>query len=49
MGVELDDPTFTHGQLYVMASRVADSTHLHLAVNNSVSRKTRNVVHKEIQ
>ena len=47
MGVSLDEPTFTHGQLNDAASRLADLQHLHFAVNNSVSRKTRNVVYKE--
>ena len=45
-GVWQEEPTFTHGQLYVAASRVGDAKHPHLAVNNSVSRKTRNVVYK---
>ena len=31
-----------------MASRVVDTQHLHFAVSNGVSRKTRNVVYKEI-
>ena len=43
-----EEPTFTHGQLYVAASRVGDPKHLHFAVIKSVSRKTRNVVYKEI-
>ena len=37
-----------YGQLYVAMSRVADPQHLHFAVNNSVCRKIRNVVYKEI-
>ena len=44
----LAEPTFTHGLLYVAASRIGDPQHLHLAANDSVSRKTRNVVYKEI-
>ena len=48
VGVWLAEPTFTHGQLYVAASSVADPQSLHLAVNKRVRRKTRNVVYKEI-
>ena len=48
MLVWLEEPTFTHRQLYVAASRIAIPQHLHFAVNNSVSRKTRNVVYEEI-
>ena len=42
VGVWLEQPTFTHGQLYVVASMVGDPQRLHFAVNKSVSRKTRN-------
>ena len=35
-------------QLYVAVSRVADPQHLHFAVSNGISRKTRNVVYKEL-
>ena len=48
VGVWLEEPTFTHGQLYVAASMVAEPQHLHVAVSNSISRKTRTVVYKEI-
>ena len=48
VGVRLEEPTFTQGQLYVAASRVGDHQHIQLAVNKSVSRKTRNVIHREI-
>ena len=48
VGVWLEEPTFTHGQLYVAASIVADPQHLLFAVSNGVSRKTRNVVYNEI-
>ena len=46
--VWLDKPTFTHGQLNVMASSVGDPQHLQLAANKNDSRKTRNIVYKEI-
>ena len=48
VGVWLEEPTFTHGQLYVTVLRVADPQYLYFAVNNSGSRKTRNVVYKAI-
>ena len=37
-----------YGQLCVAASRVADPQHFHFTVNDGVSRKTWNVVYKEI-
>ena len=42
----LEQPTFTHGQLY--ASRVGETQHLNFAAKKIVSRKTRNVAYKEI-
>ena len=36
VGVWLEEPTFTHGQLYFMASMVADRQHLRFAIDNSV-------------
>ena len=44
----LEESTSTRWQLYFVASKVVDPQHLHFAVNKSVRRKTRNVVHKEI-
>ena len=41
VGIWLLEPSYTHGQLHVAASRVADPQHLHFAVNNNVCRKTR--------
>ena len=49
IGVWLEQPTFKHGQLYVATSRVEDRQNFNFAVNKSVSRKTRNVVYREIQ
>ena len=48
VGVRLEEPTFTHRQLYVTASWLGDPQHLHIAVIKSVRRKTRNVVYEEI-
>ena len=45
--VWLEESTITHGQLYVAASWIADPQRLLFAVNNSVSRKTMNVVYEE--
>ena len=42
MGVWLEQPTFTYGQLYVRPRRPSTST-----VNKSVSRKNRNVADEE--
>ena len=48
VGVRLEEPAFTHGQLHVAATRVGDPQHFHFAVIKSVSRKAMNVVYKEI-
>ena len=48
VGVCLEEPTFTHGQLYFVASWVADPQHLHFAVHNGFCRKNRNVVYNEM-
>ena len=48
VGLWIEESTFTHGQLYVAVSKVADTQHFYFAVNKSVSRKNRNVVYKEI-
>ena len=46
VGIRLEEPTFTHGQLHVAATSVAETQHHHFAVSNSFSRKTWNVVYK---
>ena len=47
VGLWIEEPTFTHGQLYVDASEVGDPQQHHFVVNKSV-RKTKNVVYEEI-
>ena len=47
-GVWLQEPVFTHGQLYVAASRVGHPDHLALAIPTSKIKQTGNVVFKEI-
>ena len=46
VGVWLEEPIFTHGQLYVTASIVGDPQHLYFTANKSASRKTRNDAYK---
>ena len=48
VGTWLAEHSFTHRKLYVEASWEIDPQHLHIAVDNSVSRKTRNVIYKEV-
>ena len=48
VGVWLNDAYFTHGQLYIAASRVGDPTHLTIAVYKTNKGLTRNVVFKEV-
>ena len=48
MGVWLEEPVFTHGQLYVAASRVDNLSHLHIAIIRSSDQKKRNVVYLKI-
>ena len=44
----LEEPTLIHELLYVAMSTVADPQRPHIAVSNSVDRKTRNVAYEEI-
>ena len=45
MGAWLEKPVFTHGQLYVAASRVGNLSHLHIAINRFSDKKKRIVVY----
>ena len=40
VGVWLEELRFTQGQLYDATSREVDPQHLHLVMNNCISRKT---------
>jgi ATP-dependent DNA helicase PIF1 len=43
-GILLDEPVFTHGQLYVPASRCGDRNSIHFFLNS----QTANVVDSEV-
>ena len=44
-GLQLEEPCFSHGQLYVGASRVGSKNNLYIY---TPTRKTRNIVYKEV-
>ena len=48
VGVYLNEPVFTHGQLYFALSRVASIDDLTVATNSEIEGTTRNVVYNKV-
>lgn len=48
VGIWLEEPVFTHGQLYVAASRVGSPNSVKFAVKESHDGMTRNPVYREV-
>ena len=48
VGIYLEEPCFSHGQLYVAMSRVACLENIIIATNSTLEAITRNVVYKEV-
>ena len=45
VGLDLEEPCFSHGQLYVGISRVGDESNLYILAQNG---RTKNIVYKEV-